>query len=140
MALLSPNRWKHRKQFRGRLKGKAQRWNRVAFGDFWMKATTAWYLTNRQLEAARKVIVRVTRKVWKIWFRVFPDLPYTKKWLEMPMGKWKWDVDTYRVRVKPGKIIFEVSGIDRKTAEEVFKQASYKLPLQTRLVERWEMK
>lgn len=105
-----------------------------------MKATTWWYLTNRQLEAARKVIVRVTRKVGKIWFRVFTDLPYTKKWLEMPMGKWKGDVDTYRVRVKPGRIIFEVSWIDRETALEVFKQASYKLPLKTRIVGRGEMK
>ena len=74
-----------------------------------MKATTSGYLTNRQLEAARKVIVRTTRKVGKIWFRVFPDLPYTKKGLEMPMGKGKGDVDTYRVRIKPGKIIFEIS-------------------------------
>ncbi len=140
MALLSPNRWKHRKQFRWRLKGKALRGNRVAFGEFWMKAITAWYLTNRQLEAARKVIVRSTRKVWKLWIRVFPDLPYTKKWLEMPMGKWKWDVDTYRVRVKPGKIIFEVSWIDRAVAAEVFKKAADKLPLKVTLIEKWEIK
>jgi len=140
MALLSPNRWKHRKQFRGRLKGKATRGNTVAFGDFGMKATTSWYLTNRQLESARKVIVRTTRKVWKIWFRVFPDLPYTKKGLEMPMGKGKGDVDTYRVRVKPGKIIFEISWVDRATAEECLKQASYKLPLQTTVIGRGEMK
>lgn len=140
MVLLAPNRWKHRKQFRGRLKWKSQRWNRVAFGTFGMKATTAWYLTNRQLEAARKVIVRVTRKVWRIRFRVFTDLPYTKKGLEMPMGKWKWDVDIYRVRVKPWKVIFEISGVDRKTAEEVLKQASYKLPIKTTVVERGEVK
>ena len=75
MVLLAPKRWKHRKQFRGRLKGKSARGTTVAFGDFGMKATTGGYLTNRQLEAARKVIVRVTRKVGKIWFRVFTDLP-----------------------------------------------------------------
>ena len=138
--LLSPNRWKHRKQFRWRLKGKSSRGTRVAFGDWWMKATSAGYLTNRQLEAARKVIVRVTRKVGKIWFRVFPDLPYTKKWLEMPMGKGKWDVDTYRVRIKPGKIIFEISGVDRATAGGVFRKASNKLPISTTLVWRWEIK
>lgn len=74
-----------------------------------MKAVTGGYLTNRQLESARKVIVRVTRKVGKIWFRVFTDLPYTKKGLEMPMGSGKGDVDTYRVRVKPGKLIFEIN-------------------------------
>lgn len=138
--LLAPNKWKHRKQFRWRLKGKAWRWTRVAFWDFGLKATTAGYLTSRQLESARKVIVRKTRKVGKIWFRVFPDLPYTKKWLEMPMGKGKGDVDVYRVRVKPGKVIFEVSGIDAETAQEVFKQATYKLPLKTTMVARWEIK
>ena len=140
MVLLSPNRWKYRKQFRGRLKGMSTRGNRVAFGQYWLKATTAWYLTNRQLESARKVIVRVTRKIGKIWFRVFTDLPYTIKGLEMPMGKGKGEVDTYRVRVKPWKIIFEISGVDKATAKEVFKQATYKLPLSTTLVERGEIK
>jgi len=140
MVLLSPNRWKFRKQFRGRLTGKAHTGNKVAFGDRGLKATSAGYLTNRQLESARKVIVRVTRKVGKIWFRVFTDLPYTKKGLEMPMGKGKGEVDTYRVRVKPGKIIFEISGVDRETAEEVFKQATYKLPISTTLVAKGEIK
>lgn len=140
MALLSPNRWKFRKQFRGRLKWRAMRGNRVAFWDFGMKAVTWWYLTNRQLESARKVIVRVTRKVWKIWLRVFPDLPYTKLWLEMPMGKGKGDVDTYRARVKPWKVIFEISWVDRATAEKVLKQAGHKLPIQVTIVEKWEVK
>lgn len=140
MALLSPNRWKHRKQFRWRLKGKATRGNRVVFGTYGMKAVSWWYLTNRQLEAARKVIVRVTRKVWKIWFRVFPDLPYTKKWLEMPMGKGKGDVAMYRARVKPGKMIFEISGVDKEAAEAVLKLASYKLPIQTSIIGKWEVK
>lgn len=137
--LLAPNRWKFRKQFRWRLKWKSYKSNKVSFGDRWLKATSAWYLTNRQLESARKVIVRVTRKVWKIRFRVFTDLPYTKKWLEMPMGKGKWDVDIYRVRVLPWKMIFEISWVDRATAEEVFKQASYKLPVSTTLVAKWEI-
>jgi large subunit ribosomal protein L16 len=138
--LLAPNRWKFRKQFRWRLTWVASVGNEVSFWEFWMKAISSWYLTNRQLEACRKVIVRVTRKVWKIWFRVFPDLPYTKKWLEMPMGKGKWDVDTYRVRVKRWKMLFEISWVDREAAKAVFKQASYKLPIQTTLVERWEIK
>lgn len=114
--------------------------NRVSFGEFGMKATTSGYLTNRQLEACRKVIVRVTRKVGKIWFRVFPDLPYTKKGLEMPMGKGKGDVDSYRVRVKRGKMLFEISGVDRETAKKVFRQASYKLPVKTTMIERGEIK
>lgn len=140
MALLSPNKRKHRKQFRGRLKWRSHRWNRVVFWDYWLKAVSAWYLTNRQLEAARKVIVRVTRKVGKIRFRVFPDLPYTKKWLEMPMGKGKWDVDSYRVRILPGKIIFEISGVTRSVANEVFKQATYKLPVATRVIWKGEIR
>ena len=79
MVLLAPQKWKHRKQFRGRLKGKAQRGNRVAFGEYGMKAITGAYLTNRQLESARKVITRVTKNVGNVRFRVFPDIPYTKK-------------------------------------------------------------
>jgi large subunit ribosomal protein L16 len=140
MVLLAPNRRKYRKQFRGRLKGKAWKGSRVSFGDYGMKAVTGGYLTSRQLESARKVLVRVTRKIGKIWFRVFPDLPYTKKGLEMPMGKGKGEVDTYRVKVKPGRVIFEINGVDRATAEEVFKKAAYKLPIKTRLVERGEIK
>ncbi len=137
--LLTPKRWKFRKQFRGRLKGASSTWNYVSFGDFWMKATENAYLTNRQIESARKVLVRYTRKVWKIWIRIFPDLPYTKKGLEMPMGKWKWDVSMYRVRVKRGKILFEVNGLNKEIANKAFKLATYKLPLRTRLVEKWEI-
>lgn len=140
MVLLAPNRWKFRKQFRGRLSGTSQRGTQVSFGEFGMKAVTSGYLTNRQLEAARKVIVRVTRKVGNVWFRVFPDLPYTKKGLEMPMGKGKGDVDTYRVRVIRGKVLFEISGVDKAIADEVFKQASYKLPIKTTMVVRGEVK
>ncbi len=137
--LLTPKRWKFRKQFRGRLKGASSTWNYVSFGDFWMKATESAYITNRQIESARKVIVRYTRKVWKIWIRIFPDLPYTKKGLEMPMGKWKWDVSMYRARVKRGRVLFEVNGLNKETASKAFKLATYKLPLRTRLVEKWEI-
>ncbi len=118
----------------------SSRWNYVSFWDFGMKATTNDYITTRQIEAARKVIVRYTRKVWKIWIRVFPDIPYTSKWLEMPMDKGKWDVDTYRARVKRWRIIFEINWVNKKIAKEAFKQASYKLPLSTRTVEKWEVR
>lgn len=138
--LLAPNRWKHRKQFRGRLTGNALRGNRVAFGEFGMKAVTRGYVTSRQLEAARKVIVRVTRKVGKIWVRVFPDLPYTKKGLEMPMGSGKGDVDQYRVRVKPGRMLFEISGVTEEEAKEVFKQAGHKLPVLVKTIGRGEVR
>jgi large subunit ribosomal protein L16 len=140
MSLLSPNRRKFRKQRRWRNEWSTQAGSDVAFGSFGMKAVTNAYISSRQIEAARKVIVRYTRKTGKIWIRIFPDLPYTKKWLEMPMGSGKWEVDHFQVRVKRGKILFEVSGIDRTFAEECFKQASYKLPLSTRLVERNEIR
>lgn len=139
MSLLMPMRWKFRKQRRGRNKGVSNRWNYVAFWNYWMKALENVYITNRQLEAARKVLVRYIRKVWKLWIRIFPDLPYTKKWLEMPMGKWKGDVDYYRARVKRGRIIFEITGVDKETAEEAFKQAAYKLPWKYKLVERGQI-
>ncbi len=140
MSILTPKRWKYRKQMRGRISGVATRANKVSFGDFGLKATTSAYVTNRQLEAARKVIVRYTRKVGKLWFRVFPDVPYTKKGLEMPMGSGKGDVDFYQARIKKGGILFEVSGLDRATAEEALKMASYKLPLTTRMVEKGEVR
>lgn len=125
---------------RGRISGVATRANKVSFGDFGLKATSSAYVTNRQLEAARKVIVRYTRKVGKLWFRVFPDVPYTKKGLEMPMGSGKGDVDFYQARIKKGGILFEISGLDRTTAEEALKMASYKLPLTTRMVEKGEVR
>lgn len=140
MSILTPKRWKYRKQMRGRISGVATRGNKVSFGDFGLKATTSAYVSNRQLEAARKVIVRYTRKVGKLWFRVFPDVPYTKKGLEMPMGSGKGDVDHYQARIKKGGILFEVSGLDRATAEEAFKMASYKLPMTTRIVEKGEVR
>lgn len=140
MSLLTPKRWKYRKQMRGRITGAATRGNAVSFGDYGLKATTSSYVTNRQLEAARKVIVRYTRKVGKLWFRVFPDVPYTKKGLEMPMGTGKGDVAFYQTRIKKGGIIFEVSGLDRETAHKAFKMAGYKLPLQVKLVEKNEVR
>ena len=138
--LLTPKRRKHRKQMIPSLKGKSTRGSTVAFWEFWLKATTSDYLSNRQLEAARKVIVRHTRKIWKIRFRVFPDVPFTKMWLEMPMGKGKWDVDIYKAAVRKGKIILEISGLDREQAKKVLSSASKKLSVKTRIVERWEMK
>lgn len=125
---------------RSRITGAATRGNQVSFGDFGLKAMTSSYVTNRQLEAARKVIVRYTRKVGKMWIRVFPDVPYTKKGLEMPMGTGKGEVAFYQARIKKGWVLFEVSGLDRTTAEEAFKMAWFKLPMKVRLVEKGEIK
>ncbi|HKL43839.1 MAG TPA: 50S ribosomal protein L16 [Candidatus Absconditabacterales bacterium] len=137
--LLTPKRRKHRKQMIPNLKGKSTRGSTVAFGDFGLKATTSEYVSNRQLESARKVIVRHTRKIGKIWFRVFPDTPFTKMGLEMPMGKGKGDVDIYKAPVRKGKIILELSGLDREKAIEVLNSASKKLPIKTRVVEKGEI-
>jgi large subunit ribosomal protein L16 len=105
-----------------------------------MKAVTSGYLSNRQLEAARKVIIRRIKKVGKIWIRVFPDVPITKKGLEMPMGKGKGDVEIYKAAVRKGKIIFEISGVDRKMAEDILTRAGKKLPVKVRVVEKGEIR
>ena len=137
--LLTPKRRKHRKQMVPNLKGKSTRGCTVAFGEYWLKATTSDYVSNRQLEAARKVIVRHTRKIWKIRFRVFPDVPITKIGLEMPMGKGKGEVDIYKAAVRRGKIILEVSGLDAETAKNVLNSASKKLSVKTRVVAKGEI-
>lgn len=97
------------------------------------------YLSSRQIEAVRKVIVRRTRKIGKIWIRVFPDVPFTKKGLEMPMGKGKGEVDQYKAAVKQGRIIFEVTGLSAEEAKDVFRQAARKLPIKAKLVEKGEI-
>jgi len=125
---------------RGRIAGSATRGNQVAFGEFGLKALTSSYVTNRQLEAARKVIVRYTRKVGNMWLRVFPDVPYTKKGLEMPMGTGKGEVDFYQARVKKWGILFEVSGLDSATAHKAFELAGHKLPMKVKIVEKGEIK
>ncbi|MDR3169598.1 MAG: 50S ribosomal protein L16 [Candidatus Peribacteria bacterium] len=138
--LLTPKRRKHRKQFRPHLKGAATRGNTVAFGDFGLKATTSGVITNKQLEAARKVIVRHTRKTGQIRMRVFPDTPITKKGLEMPMGSGKSDVDGYATPVRRGKVLFEFTGLPRDEAEKVIESASKKLPVKARMVMKGEVR
>ncbi len=121
------------------LRGNATRGTSLAFWDFWLKAISSGYISNRQLEAARKVIVRHTRKVGKIWFRVFPDVPFTKKGLEMPMGKGKGDVDIYKAPVRKGKIVFEITWLDREQAEKVLISASKKLSIKAKVVGKWDI-
>ena len=138
--LLTPKKWKYRKQIVPSLKGKSYRGSTISFWEYWLKATTSWYVTNKQLEAARKVIVRHTRKVGQLWMRVFPDTPITKKGLEMPMGSGKWDVDIYAAPVRKGKILFEISWLSRELAEEVIVSAAKKLPIKARFVAKGEIK
>lgn len=138
--LLTPKRWKYRKPLVRQLRGKSYRGSTVAFGQYGLKAITSSYLTNKEIEAARKVIVRAIKKTGKMWIRVFPDVPFTKKGLEMPMGTGKGDVDIYTAPVRKGKIMFELMGIPRAEAKEALIKASKKLSVKARFVERGEVK
>ena len=138
--LLTPKRWKYRKPIIRQLTGKSCRGTTVAFGEYGLKATTSDYVTNKQIEAARKVIVRHIKKVGKMWIRIFPDVPFTKKGLEMPMGTGKGEVDIYTAPVRKGKILFELSGLSREDAHKVLISASKKLPIKARVVDKWEIR
>lgn len=136
MAILMPKKVKHRKWFKGRSKGKAQRGNLISFGSFGLKSMGTKWITARQIEAARRAIMRYLKKGGKLWIRIFPDKPVTSKGSEVPMGKGKGAVDHYVVAVKPGMILFEVTGIDEELAKKAFKAASYKLPVKTKFVSK----
>ncbi len=123
-----------------KISGLATRWSDVVFGEYGLKALESEFITNRQIEATRKVIVRSTRKIGKIWIRIFPDVPRTKKGLEMPMGKGKGDVDKFVARVKRWRILFEVTGLDEKKAKEVLTAAAKKLPVKTTVIAKWEIR
>jgi len=138
--LLTPKRWKFRKPIIKSLKGKSCTGTAVSFGDYGLKAVTSDYLTNKQIEAARKVIVRTVRKLGKVWIRIFPDVPFTKKGLEMPMGTGKGEVDMYTAAVRKGKVLFEVSGLTPEQAHETLIKAGKKLPIRTRVVAKGEVR
>ncbi len=132
--MLQPSRTKYRKAHRGVIKGLAIRGSDVNFGEYALKTVESGYITSRQLESARKAIVRYLKKGGKLWIRIFPDKPYTKKALEVPMGGGKWGVEMYRAPVKPGRVIFEMGDISPEIAREAFERASYKLPLKTKII------
>jgi len=138
--LLTPKRWKYRKPIIRSLTGKSARGTEVSFGDFGLKATTSGYITNKQIEAARKVIVRSIKKVGKVWIRIFPDVPFTKKGLEMPMGTGKGDVDIYTAPVKKGKVLFELNGLSEADAHQALIKACKKLPVKGRVVAKGEIR
>ncbi|MEN3185935.1 MAG: 50S ribosomal protein L16 [Atribacterota bacterium] len=133
--MLIPKRVKYRKQQRGRMTGIAHRGCEVDFGDFGLQALEPAWITNPQIEAARVAISRHIKK-GRIWVRVFPDKPYTKKPTESRMGKGKGPVEGWVAVVRPGKVLFEIGGVDRETAMEALRLASHKLPIKTRVVER----
>lgn len=138
--LLTPKRWKYRKQHVKHISGMASRWSYVSFGDYGLKALESSFVSNRQIEAARKVIVRYTKKFGKMRIRMFPDVPLTKKWLEMPMGKGKGDVDQYVARVRRWRIMFEVTGLDEATSKLALSSAAKKLPIKTTVIAKWEIR
>jgi len=131
-----PKRTKFRKQQRGRLKGKSYRGNTLAFGDFGIQALEPAYVTTNQIEAARVAITRTMKRGGKVWIRIFPDKPYTKKPLETRMGKGKGNVETWVAKVLPGRIMFEVAGVAEDVALEALRLAIHKLPMKCRIVKR----
>jgi large subunit ribosomal protein L16 len=134
--MLMPKRVKHRKQFRGRRRGKAGRGNTVQFGDYGLMALEPAWVTSRQIEAARRAVMRHIKRRGRVWIRIFPDKPVTKRAAESRMGKGKGSVDHWAAVVRPGRVMFEMAGIDEDTAREALRLAAFKLPIQTKFVKR----
>ena len=132
--MLSPKKTKFRKQHRGRLKGKASRGNTINFGDYAIQALEPTWLTSRQIEATRRTITRYTKRGGKLWITVFPDKPITARAAESRMGSGKGSVEYWVAIVKPGHILFELSGVPLKLAKEALLIASYKLPIKTKFL------
>ena len=134
--MLKPKRTKFRKQHKGRIHGTAKGGTTVQFGAYGMKAMEPGRVSARQIEAARRAITRHMRRIGKLWIRVFPDVPITSKPAEVRQGKGKGSVEWWAVRVKPGRVLFELDGVTRPMAEEAFRLAAAKLPVQTKFVTR----
>jgi large subunit ribosomal protein L16 len=137
--MLFPKRVKYRKQMRGRMKGRARRGVEVAFGDYGLQALEPGWVTARQIEAARRALVRYMRRRGKVWIRIFPDKPVTKKPAETRMGKGKGAVDHWVAVVKPGRILFEISGINEDDAREAMRLAAHKLSVKTKVAKRLDL-
>ena len=136
--MLLPKRVKYRKQFRGRMKGKAQRGNKVSHGDFGLVALEPAWITNRQIEAARIAMTRYTKRGGQVWIKVFPDKPVTEKPAETRMGSGKGSPEYWVAVVKPGRVMFEVSGVSEEIAREALRLAMHKLPVKCKFVKREE--
>lgn len=134
--MLSPKRVKYRKRHRGRLKGKALRGNYVAFGEFGLKSVEGGRLTARQIEAARRAMTRRVKRGGKMWIRIFPDQPVTKKAAETRMGSGKGSPEYWIAKILPGRVLFEMSGVEEELAREAFRLASHKLPVKTTFVKK----
>ena len=134
--MLQPKRVKYRKHHRGHRRGMAHAGNEISFGDIGLQATSAAWVDSRQIEAARRAITHHLRRGGKVWIRIFPDKPVTKKPAEVRMGSGKGPVDRWVAVVRPGRVLFEISGVPEETAREALRLASSKLPIHTKIVSR----
>jgi len=134
--MLMPKRVLHRKQMRGRMKGKAQRGNFLAYGDFGLVATQPGWITSNQIEAARQTMTRTTKRGGKVWIKIFPDKPVTAKPAETRMGSGKGAPEYWVAVVKPGRVLFEMGGIDETIAKEALRLAGHKLPIKTKIIKK----
>ena len=137
--MLMPRQTKYRKQFRGKRRGKSSVGNTVAFGEYGLQAQTTAWVDARQIEAARRAITGSLRRGGKVWIRIFPDKPITKKPVEVRMGKGKGATDRWVAVVKRGRVMFEVAGVTEEAAREAFRRAHHKLPVNTKVITREEM-
>ncbi len=134
--MLAPKRVKHRKTHKGRMRGKSHRGNKVSFGEFGLQATEASWISNRQIEAARVAMTRHIKRGGKVWIRIFPDKPITRKPAETRMGKGKGNPEQWVAVVKPGRVMFELEGVPEEVARRAMELASAKLPIKTRFLVR----
>jgi large subunit ribosomal protein L16 len=137
--MLMPKKVKHRRVMKGRMRGKATRGENLDFGDFGLKALEAGWITDRQIEAARIAMTRHVKRGGKIWIRMFPDKPITKKPAETRMGSGKGAPDHWVAVVKPGRVLYEIQGVDVELAKEAFRLAAQKLPIKTKFVSRADL-
>ena len=137
--MLQPKRTKHRKVFKGRMKGNAQRGAQLTYGSYGLKSLDSKWITARQIEAARIAATRYMKREGQMWIRIFPDKPITKKPLEVRMGKGKGGVEYYAAVVKPGRIMFEMDGIPLEVAQEALRLAAQKLPVRTKFIVRRDL-
>ena len=137
--MLQPKKTKFRRQQKGRMKGEAQRGNQLAFGSFGIKALENKWITGRQIEAARIAVTRYMQRQGQVWVRIFPDKPITKKPAEVRMGKGKGNLECWVAVVKPGRVMFEISGVPEETAREALRLATHKLPCKCKVVSRADL-
>ena len=134
--MLAPKRVRHRKTHKGRMRGKAYRGSRVSFGEYGLQTTEPGWITNRQIESARVAITRHIKRGGKVWIRIFPDKPISKKPLETRMGKGKAEPEYWVARVKPGTVLFELAGVPNAVARQALMRVAHKMPFRCRFVER----